>query len=161
VRRLALATGAAAAVTAAVVASSVLSGGHPGIHDSTTARHGAPPRNGAIDTRTFLLASADTVARQPATHGTCWYSRTRTWYSIRSVTVKPGKPGSLASGADHTHQAQAAHSAENWSCTRPGTTLMRFTGKITDREGRPGVANTDRNTRVRLTVDQTTAQLLD
>jgi hypothetical protein len=119
VRRLAVATGAVAAVTAtAVLAATALSGGG-------TARKDVPRPSPAIDTRAFLLASADTVAKQPATHGTCWYSRTRMWQDIMPTKAGPRVPTPKA-GAARTFQARTASSTEDWKCTLPGGTGMRF-----------------------------------
>jgi hypothetical protein len=120
-RRLAFATGAVAVVAATVVlAAGTLSGGHQGTHDG-----GATGRTGAIDTRAFLLASAETAAKQPATHGTCWYSRTRMW-----MDLMPFKPGSAGTPKVKRpgFPALTASSAEQWACTLPGGTDMRFRG---------------------------------
>ncbi|MQY07181.1 hypothetical protein [Actinomadura macrotermitis] len=83
-----------------------------------------PRQNGTIDTRTFLLSSAETAAKQPATHGTCWYSRTRMWQDLMPFKAGPGLP--TPAGKRRTFQAQTASSAENWVCTRSGGTGMRF-----------------------------------
>ncbi|GAB2822521.1 hypothetical protein GCM10027176_28550 [Actinoallomurus bryophytorum] len=128
VRRLAFATGATAVVAAtAVLAAGTLSGGRQGTHDG-----GVTGRNGAIDTRAFLLASADTAARQPATHGTCWYNRTRMW---ENVPIPMGKDVSKARARVNAGKSSAqmlealtASSAEQWACTLPGGTGMRFRG---------------------------------
>ena len=129
-RRLVFATGATAVVAAtAVLAASTLSGGQQGTRDGR-----AIGRNGAIDTHAFLLASADTAAKQPAGHGTCWYSRTRMWMNAPIPTRSPkdvsksraqvdaGKPGA------QTVAALTASSTEQWACTLPGGTGMRFRG---------------------------------
>ncbi|MCO5991867.1 CU044_5270 family protein [Actinoallomurus rhizosphaericola] len=121
VRRLAFATGATAVVAAtAMLATGVLSGGH----DGGTASNGASGRKGAIDTRTFLLASADTVAKEPTTVGTCWYSRTRMWQDLMPYKPGPGNP--IPQGKRQMFQAQTASSSEDWTCTTPGGTGMRF-----------------------------------
>jgi hypothetical protein len=123
-RRLAFATGAAAVLTAtAVVAAGALSGGRPG---TGTARKGTTGPNGAIDTRAFLLASAETAAKQPATHGTCWYSRTRMWMDL--MPFKPGTGPAIPKGERPGFAALTASSAEQWACTLPGGTGMRFRG---------------------------------
>jgi hypothetical protein len=124
-RRLAFATGATAAVTAtAVLAAVTLSGGDQGTHDGATARNGATGRNEAIDTRAFLLASAETIAKRPATHGTCWYTRARMWQDLMPFRPGPGVPTPM--GKRQTFQARTASSNEDWSCTLPGGTGMRF-----------------------------------
>lgn len=124
-RRLAFAAGATAAVTAtAVLAAVTLSGGGEG----TPARNGATGRSRAIDTRAFLLASADTAAKRPATHGTCWYSRTRMWQDQMPVKVGPGLPTPL--GKRPSFQSRTASSNEDWKCTRPGGTGMRFRTRL-------------------------------
>jgi hypothetical protein len=125
VRRLALATGATAVMAAtAVLAAVTLSGGNQGTRDGGTARNGATGRNAAIDTRAFLLASAETVAKQPATHGTCWYTRTRMWQDLMPFKPGPGAPTPM--GKRQTFQALTASSTEDWKCTLPGGTDMRF-----------------------------------
>jgi hypothetical protein len=129
VRRLAFATGATAAVTAtAVLAAVTLSGGNQGTRDGGTARNGATGRKEVIDTRAFLLASAETVAKQPATHGTCWYTRTRLWQDLMPDPAKPGPGVPVLAGKRHrrTFQARTASSTEEWACTLPGGTGMRF-----------------------------------
>ncbi|MES9536679.1 CU044_5270 family protein [Actinomadura sp. NPDC000600] len=114
-RRLALATGATAVVAStAVLAAGALSGGHGG----------GTGQNGTSSTRTFLLASAQTAAKQPATHGACWYTRTRGWQYLMPFKPGPGKP--TPAGKPRTFQAQIASSSENWVCTQPGGTGMRF-----------------------------------
>jgi hypothetical protein len=124
-RRLAFATGATAAVAAtAVLATVTLSGGNQGTRDGGTARNGATGRNEAIDTRAFLLASAETVAKQPATHGTCWYTRARMWQDQMPFKPGPGLPTPM--GKRRTFQARTASSTEYWKCTLPGGTGMRF-----------------------------------
>jgi hypothetical protein len=119
VRRLAFAAGATAVVTAtAVLAVGALSGGHQGTRDGGTAR---------TDTRTFLLASAETVAKQPVTHGTCWYTRTRMWQDLMpDPKPGPGVPVPAGKGHRQTFQARTASSTEDWACTLPGGTGMRF-----------------------------------
>ena len=121
-RRLAFATGAAAVVTAtAVLAAGALSGGHGG----------GTGQNEPTDTRAFLLASADTAAKQPATHGTCWYSRTRMWQNvpIRTRSPKPVRvPTDVNKFRAQAVGALTASSAEQWACTLPGETGMRFRG---------------------------------
>jgi hypothetical protein len=121
-RRLVFATGAAAVVTAtAVLAAGALSGGPQGTHDG-----GATGRNGSTDTRAFLLASAETAAKQPATHGTCWYSRTRMWTDL--MPYKPGTGPAIPKSKRPEFPALTASSAEQWACTLPGGTDMRFRG---------------------------------
>ncbi|GLY77315.1 CU044_5270 family protein [Actinoallomurus iriomotensis] len=115
VRRPAFAIGVTAVVAAgAVLAAGSLSGGHDG---------GTGPSS-TTDTRTFLLASAETAAKQPATHGTCWYSRTRMWQDQGPAKSGPGLP--TPKGQGPAFQARTASSTENWSCTLPGGTGMRF-----------------------------------
>jgi hypothetical protein len=124
-RRLAFAAGATAVVTAtAVLAAVTLSGGDQGTRDGGIAGNGATGRNGAIDTRVFLLASADTAAKQPLTHGTCWYSRTRMWQDQMPFKAGPGLLTPM--GKRRTFQSRTASSTEDWKCTRPGGTGMRF-----------------------------------
>ncbi|GAA4636371.1 hypothetical protein GCM10023196_085840 [Actinoallomurus vinaceus] len=121
VRRLAFATGATAVVAAtAVLAAGVLSGGR----DGGTAGNGNTGPKGALDTRAFLLASAETVAKQPATHGTCWYTRTRMWQDL--MPYKPGPHAPIPKGKRQTFQAQTASSTEDWACTLSSGTGMRF-----------------------------------
>ncbi|MCO6007613.1 CU044_5270 family protein [Actinoallomurus purpureus] len=153
VRRLAFATGATAVVAAtAVLATGVLSGGH----DGGTAGNGATGQPGAINTRTFLLASAETAAKQPATHGTCWYSRTRTWDDHLVPLEQPSPHDSptpqnspvprnsptprnspvpqskhqIPQVKPQTFQARGASSDESWACTVPGGTGMRFRSRL-------------------------------
>jgi hypothetical protein len=120
VRRRALTAGAAttvivAALAAALIAAGVVPGARPAA------------RTGASGSRALLLASARTAARQPATHGTCWYSRTRMWQDLpASPKPGPGVPELAGRHARHTYAATTASSAESWDCTRPGGTLMRF-----------------------------------
>ncbi|GAA4232900.1 hypothetical protein GCM10022254_34050 [Actinomadura meridiana] len=126
VRRLAFATGAVAAVTAtAVLATVALSGGDQGAHDG---RAKGPGEVATIDARTFLLASAEKVAKEPATHGTCWYTRTRTWQDLAPRKPRPGEP--ISRDPRQTFRAQTASSAETWSCTLPGVTRMRFRTRV-------------------------------
>ncbi|GAA4508623.1 hypothetical protein GCM10023191_068570 [Actinoallomurus oryzae] len=116
-RRPAYALGATAvAAAAAVLVAGSLSGGHGG------ARNGP---NGTGGARTFLLASAETAARQPATHGTCWYSRTRMWQDLVPFKLGPGVPTPKVERR-RTFQARTASSTEDWRCTLPGGTGMRF-----------------------------------
>lgn len=129
-RRLAFATGATAAVAAtAVLAAVTLSGGNQGTRDGGTARNGSTGQNAAIDTRSFLLASAETVAKQPATHGTCWYSHTRMWQDLMP-DPKPGpgvpRPVPADKRKRQTFQARTASSADAWTCTLPGGTGIRL-----------------------------------
>jgi hypothetical protein len=129
VRRLAFAIGATAVVTAtAVLAAVTLSGGNQGTRDGGTARNGATGRNEAIDTRAFLLASAETVAKRPPTHGTCWYTRTRMWQDLMPLPAKPGPGVPVPADKRHrrTFQARTASSTEDWRCSLPGGTGMRF-----------------------------------
>ncbi|GAA4603264.1 hypothetical protein GCM10023195_10640 [Actinoallomurus liliacearum] len=142
VRRLAFATGATAVVTAtAVLAAGVLSRGH----DGGTAGNGTAGRQEAIDTRAFLLASAETIAKQPAAHGTCWYSRTRTWDDHLAPFQKPGpgvspvpqgspnpqvKSPRIPPVKPQTFQARGASSDESWACALPGETGMRFRSRL-------------------------------
>jgi hypothetical protein len=124
-RRLAFVTGAIAAVTGtAVLATVALSGGGQGARDGGAARHGSTPSGAALDTRAFLLASADTLAKQPATHGTCWYSRTRMWQDQLPPKPGPGAPKPERKGP--AFAVSTASSAEDWKCTLPGGTGMRF-----------------------------------
>jgi hypothetical protein len=120
-RRLVFATGATAAVAAtAVLSVGALSGGHQGTRDGGTAQ---------TDTRTFLLASAETVAKQPVTHGTCWYTRTRLWQEvpIPTRTREPAHvPTSLSERRAQNYQALTASSSEDWRCTPPGGTGIRL-----------------------------------
>lgn len=131
-RRPALFIGATAVVTAtAVLAASVVAGGHGGAGPGGPGGggHGGPGGGGqknTIDTRKFLLTSADTLAKQAPTHGTCWYTRTRMWHD-----VMPAKPGRRLGDPAHTgehpaFQARTASSTEDWKCTLPGGTGMRF-----------------------------------
>ncbi|MEV4008488.1 hypothetical protein [Actinomadura sp. NPDC049753] len=119
VRRLALAGVAAVAVAATALAVAVPSDG-PG--DAPGAGH-----DGTLDTRTFLLASATTAAKQPATRGTCWYKRTRMWQDI--MPFKPGAgvptPAGKPMGRLQNFQARTASSVEDWACAQAGTG-MRF-----------------------------------
>jgi hypothetical protein len=144
VRRLAFATGATAVVAAtAVLATGVLSGGH----DGGTAGNGTTTgrKEAAINTRTFLLASAETAAKQPATHGTCWYSRTRTWDDHLAPFQKPipgfspvpqgsprphVRPPRIPRVKPQTFQARGASSDESWACTLPGGAGMRFRSRL-------------------------------
>jgi hypothetical protein len=64
----------------------------------------------ALDTRRFLLVSAEIAAQQPATDGSCWYSRIRTWQDL---------------GADAFH-ARTASSTESWNCALPGGADLRI-----------------------------------
>ncbi|GAA4591734.1 hypothetical protein GCM10023194_51780 [Planotetraspora phitsanulokensis] len=126
-RRLAFAAGATAVVTAAVVmAVGVLFGGNPGTRDDSAARNGTVRGSEAIDSRAFLLASAETAARQPATHGTCWYTRTRVWVDFMPFKPGPGVPTPADKRFRWTFQARTASSIEEWQCTLPGGTGMRF-----------------------------------
>ncbi|WP_433182125.1 CU044_5270 family protein [Actinoallomurus sp. CA-150999] len=142
VRRLAFATGATAVVAAtAVLATGVLSGGH----DGGTAGNRTTGPKAAINTRAFLLASAETAAKQPATHGTCWYSRTRMWDDHLAPFQKPipgvspvprgsprphVKPSRIPKVKPQTFQARGASSDESWACTPPGGTGMRFRSRL-------------------------------
>ncbi|MFB9834744.1 hypothetical protein [Actinoallomurus acaciae] len=122
-RRVALATGAVAVVTAtAVLATGALSDGHQGT------RIGGTGRNEATNTRAFLLASAETAAKQPATHGSCWYSRTRMWLDLMPFPAKSGTGARVPADKGHqrTFHSRTAASSENWACTLPGGTGMRF-----------------------------------
>ncbi|MFD0687873.1 CU044_5270 family protein [Actinomadura fibrosa] len=110
------ATGAATAVAVtAVLASGTLSGGRPKSHDRA-----APPP----DTRTFLLASAETIAKQPASKGNCWYSRTRMWQDFLPYKKAHGVP--IPKTGPKAYKARTASSTEEWACTLPGGTGMRF-----------------------------------
>lgn len=120
VRRPALAGVAAVAVAAAALAVAMPSDGPgtgpgPGGHDGT------------LDTRTFLLASANTAAKQPATSGACWYKRTRMWQDIMPFKPGPGVPTPKRKplGRPQNFQARTASSVEDWACAQSGTG-MRF-----------------------------------
>ncbi|MEV5755084.1 hypothetical protein AB0L00_45445 [Actinoallomurus sp. NPDC052308] len=148
VRRLAFATAATALVAATtVLATGALSPGHHG----GTPGNGTTGQNAAINTRTFLLASAETAAKQPATHGTCWYSRTRRWDDHLAPFQKPTpgvspvpqsapspgsspnprvKPPKLPPVKPQTFQARGASSDESWACTLPGGSGMRFRSRL-------------------------------
>lgn len=132
-RRLAVATAVAAAVTATAVAASTLTGGPPS-RDHGTARTGGTGPGGVIDARTFLLTSADTAARQPVTHGTCWYSRTRMAQDMTMGAPKgphrPGAPIPRRPATGPAYRVRTSSGAEDWKCTRPGTTLMRFRTRL-------------------------------
>lgn len=112
VRRLALAAGVTAVAAAATALAIAMPSDGPGPgHDET------------LDTRAFLLASAKTAAKQPATSGTCWYKRTRMWQDIMPFKPGPGVPTHL--GEPQKFQARTASSVEDWACTQGGT-RMRF-----------------------------------
>jgi hypothetical protein len=110
--------GTAVAAGAAVVAAMALPGGGQG------GREGGTGGDEALNTRTFLLASAETAAKQPAAHGNCWYTRTRMWQDLLPFKPGPGVP--TPRGALRTFQAQTAGSFEDWKCTLPGGSDMRF-----------------------------------
>lgn len=113
-----LVAGTAVAAAGAVVATVMVSGGGQG------AREGGTGGNEALNTRAFLLASAETAAKRPADHGTCWYSRTRMWQELMPFKPGPGVPTPM--GKHRTYQARTASSFEDWKCTLPGGTGMRF-----------------------------------
>ena len=106
-----------------MLAAGALSGGRPGTRDG-----GVTGRNGATNTRAFLLASAETVAKQPATHGTCWYHRTRMWMDTMPVWHGPHSPVPVGKSHARTFPARIASSTELRACTLPGGTGMRFRG---------------------------------
>ncbi|MCO5972943.1 hypothetical protein [Actinoallomurus soli] len=128
-RRLAVVAGAAVAAAALVVASSSL----PGKDRSGEATGNGPkPYHGTLDARTFLLASAETAAKQPATRGTCWYSRTRMWLDVERGDPAGAKPQpshlprSIKPYTGPVYRAQTASTMEDWKCVQPGTATMRF-----------------------------------
>lgn len=111
--------GTATVAAAAVVAATVtLSGGGQGGHEGGTGGQEA------LNTRTFLLASAETAAKQPADHGVCWYTRTRMSDDLMPFKPGPGVPTPM--GERQTFQARTASSFEEWKCTLPGGSGMRF-----------------------------------
>ncbi|MFD0857050.1 hypothetical protein ACFQ07_32875, partial [Actinomadura adrarensis] len=83
-------------------------------------------RSAALDTRAFLLSSADTAAKQPATSGTCWYTRMRRWENVMPFKVDRDAPTPISRDARPTFRATTASTMEDWKCTRPDTTRMRF-----------------------------------
>ncbi|MGI5208121.1 hypothetical protein ACQEU6_41935 [Spirillospora sp. CA-108201] len=113
VRRLGL---AAAGVTAVAAAAAGLAVALPS--DGPGDGPGAG-RDGTLDTRTFLLASANTAAKQPATSGACWYKRTRMWQDILPFKPGPGVP--TPKGEPQKFQARTASSVEDWACAQSGT----------------------------------------
>jgi hypothetical protein len=126
-RRLPITVGAAAlATTTAVVTAVALSGGHQGTGGTV------PRTGGTADTRAFLLASAEIAGKRPATHGTCWYSRTRMWQDIAPPRGKHGAHVPLSADAPRLDfQARTASSTEQWDCALPGGgTGMRFRTRL-------------------------------
>lgn len=124
VRRLAVAGGVAAvAVAAAALAVALPSDGPGGAPGGAP----GPGHDGTLDTRTFLLASATTAAKQPAARGTCWYKRTRMWQDILPFKPGPGvpTPAGKSMGKPQNFQARTASSVEDWACAKSGTD-MRF-----------------------------------
>ncbi|WP_026412299.1 hypothetical protein [Actinomadura oligospora] len=113
VRGIALGLGAVTAAAAVAVAATLPSGG--------SGHHQATP-SAAIDTRAFLLASADTAAKQPTTHGTCWYKRTRMSQEVGGPLPSNVKPGARPL----PFRASTAASHEDWICGLPGTTDVRL-----------------------------------
>jgi hypothetical protein len=121
VRRLVLAAG----VTAVAAAATAVAVGMPSDGAGPAAGPGVGHEE-AIDTRAFLLASAKTAAKQPATHGTCWYKRTRMWRDIVAIKPRPGVPVPKGEprGRPRNFQARTASSFEDWACTQAGTSML-------------------------------------
>ncbi|MFC5185848.1 hypothetical protein [Actinomadura harenae] len=113
VRGIALGLGAATAAAAVAVAATLPSGagGH----------HQAAPDT-TIDARAFLLASADTAAKQPTTHGTCWYTRTRMSQDLGGPLPAKAKP----KATPLPFRARTAAGHEDWICGLPGVTGLRL-----------------------------------
>ncbi|RFU41602.1 hypothetical protein DZF91_11165 [Actinomadura logoneensis] len=84
--------------------------------------HGRTAPSAAIDTRAFLLASADNAARQPTTHGSCWYSRTRMLQKVGEPLHSKAKPDAKPL----PFRASTAASSEDWVCSLPGKTAVRL-----------------------------------
>ncbi|MEV4252364.1 hypothetical protein AB0J52_04250, partial [Spirillospora sp. NPDC049652] len=89
------------------------SGGGPGNRATPSA---------AIDTRAFLLASADTAAKQPTAHGNCWYQRTRAYQEAGAIPPSKAKPDMKPL----PYRARTAASGEDWVCGLPGKSDVRL-----------------------------------
>ncbi|MFC4908901.1 hypothetical protein [Actinomadura gamaensis] len=121
VRKAGFALGAVAALTAAGVAVAVMLPG--GDHAP-----GTTPHTAALDARTVLLASADTAAKQPTTHGTCWYSRTRSFEEYRPLTAAESR--AKPDFKPLPYRASVASSSDHWICADPGAKKLRMQSRL-------------------------------
>ncbi|MFC4008402.1 hypothetical protein ACFOY2_14315 [Nonomuraea purpurea] len=97
-------------------------------HSGDGSRPSHSPRPRSLDARSVLLAAAETAAREPATSGSYWYTRERTYQPVHYLP-RIGKKAEKPKREKIPFSATVASTQDSWHASDKGLPSRTVTGQ--------------------------------